>query len=299
MSSLFSPRLLVQARERVMLVAFVSSLIVLMSAQHAEGLVETVPATVSPDEHASWISFNADQSIMVFGRHDDDWGNHRVMMTYLDDSGWRVPELVEIDGAPWPVAMRAMRFAPDGRSAVFASAPLPGEARDDWDLWFVRFHEGRFVAARRLEEPVNSSAHDFHASIAANGTIYFASRRNGGAGASDLYRARPDLTAGWRVERLADLSSALSEADIYVAPDESFVVFTRTDAPDGQGGDDLYISYARADGWGDPTPLGPDVNTTEYEYGAWVNADQDMLWFTSFRQGVYGQFLVALPPREG
>lgn len=281
-----------------MLVACIAGLAALMIAQDDGDLIEAVPEMVSPDEHASWISFNPEQTIMAFGRHDDSWGNHRVLLAYRGAAGWGVPQPIEIDGNPWPVEMRALRFAPDGRSAVFSSAPMPGEAREDWDLWFVRFHEGRFVAARRLEEPVNSSAHDFHGSLAANGTIYFASRRDGGAGASDLYRARPDLTAGWRVEHLRELSTEFSEADIFVAPDETYVIFARTGAPDGQGGDDLYISHALADGWAEPTPLGQDVNTVEYEYGAWVNTDQNTLWFTSFRQGVYGQYRVSLPTRE-
>lgn len=278
-----------------MSVQLVLSLVALWGAQAVEVTETDQPWSDQPDAHVSWVSFTPDETIALFGHHDDNWDNHRVMMSVRSPQGWQTPRPVEIDGAPWPTQMRAMRFSPDGRGAVFSSAPLPGETREDWDLWFVHWHDGRFVAARRLESPVNSSAHDVHASIAANGTIYFASRRDGGAGESDLYRAIPDLAAGWRVERLRALSSQYSEADIYVAPDEAYVIFARTDAPDGQGGDDLYISQARDGGWSEPTPLGEDVNTPGYEYGAWVNAAGDHLRFTGFRDEVYQQIQVALP----
>lgn len=278
-----------------MSVQLVFSLAALLGAQAVEVAETDQPWSDQPDADVSWVSFTPDETVSLFGRHDSDWGAHRVMMSVRTPQGWQAPRLVEIDGAPWPAQMRAMRFSPDGRGAVFSSAPLPGETRTDWDLWFVHWHDGRFVAARRLENPVNSSAHDVHASIAANGTIYFASRRRGGAGESDLYRAIPDLAAGWRVERLRALSSAYSEADIFVAPDEAYVIFARTDAPDGQGGDDLYISHASDAGWSEPIPLGEDVNSPGYEYGAWVNAAGDRLWFTGFRDGVYQQIQLALP----
>lgn len=278
-----------------MSVQLVFSLAALLGAQAVEVAETDQPWSDQPDAHVSWVSFTPDETVALFGRHDSDWDAHQVMMSVRSPQGWQTPRPVEIDGAPWPAQMRAMRFSPDGRGAVFSSAPLPGETRTDWDLWFVHWHDGRFVAARRLENPVNSSAHDVHASIAANGTIYFASRRRGGAGESDLYRAIPDLAAGWRVERLRALSSAYSEADIFVAPDETYVIFARTDAPDGQGGDDLYISQASDAGWSEPIPLGEDVNSPGYEYGAWVNAAGDRLWFTGFRDGVYRQIQIALP----
>ncbi|MEC9251202.1 MAG: hypothetical protein VX501_11165 [Pseudomonadota bacterium] len=278
-----------------MSVQLVLSLAALWGAQAVVQDQADQPWSDQPAIPVSWVSFTPDETIAVFGQHDENWDQHRVMMSVRSSQGWQAARPVEIDGAPWPTQMRAMRFSPDGRGAVFSSAPLPGETRDDWDLWYVHWHNGRFVAARRLESPVNSSAHDVHASIAANGTIYFASRRRGGAGESDLYRAIPDLAAGWRVERLRALSSAYSEADIYVAPDEEYVIFARTDAPDGQGGDDLYISRANGEGWSDPVPLGEDVNSPEYEYGAWVNATGDLLWFTAFRDGIYQPVQVVMP----
>ena len=192
-----------------------------------------------------------------------------------------------------------MRFSPNGDQVIFSSAPMPGEVRQDWDLWIAYWDDGRLVAPWRLPEPVNSSANDFHASLAANGTVYFASNRRGAAGGSDLYRAIPDMRAGWRVERLRALSTARSEADVFVSADESAVIFTRTDAADGFGGDDLYMAFAEREGWSEAVNLGPQINTPNYEYGAYADLASGQLWFTSFRNGNYSIYTVPLAAPGG
>ncbi|WP_300531426.1 hypothetical protein [Maricaulis sp.] len=251
----------------------------------------------SPAEE-SWFSLSPDGNTAVYGSHNADWGEHRVMMRRRLDRGWSDPQPVAIDGAPWPVEMRAMRFSPNGDQVVFSSAPLPGEARDDWDLWIAYWADGRLVAPWRLPEPVNSSAHDFHASLAANGTVYFASRRRGGEGGSDLYRAIPDMSVGWRVERLRTLSTAQSEADIWIAPDESLAILARTDGADGFGGDDLYLAERRGEVWSEPVNLGAVINTPGYEYGAHGDLERGVLWFTSFREGSYSIYTTLMPGDE-
>ncbi|WP_300551592.1 hypothetical protein [Maricaulis sp.] len=242
----------------------------------------------------SWYSLSPDGNIAIYGTHNADWGEHSVMLRRRLRRGWSDPQPVQIDGAPWPVEMRAMRFSPEGDQVVFSSAPMPGEERQDWDLWIAYWDDGRLVAPWRLPEPVNSRANDFHGSLAANGSVYFASNRRGGAGGSDLYRAVPDMRAGWRVERLRALSTARSEADIFVSADESAVIFTRTDAADGFGGDDLYMAYAEREGWSEAVNLGPEINTPEYEYGAYADLESGQLWFTSFRNGNYSIYTVPL-----
>lgn len=246
----------------------------------------------------SWFSLSPDGNTAVYGTHDAAWGEHRVMMRRRLDRGWSDAEPVQIDGAPWPAQMRAMRFSPAGDQVIFSSAPLPGETRDDWDLWIAYWADGRLVAPWRLPEPVNSSADDFHASLAANGTVYFASRRRGGEGQADLYRAVPDMRVGWRVQRLRGLSTARSEADIWIAADESRVIFSRTDAADGFGGDDLYIAERDGEGWSEAENLGPAINSPGYDYGAHTDLARGIIWFSSDRAGDYSVYTASLPGDE-
>ena len=107
------------------------------------------------------------------------------------------------------------------------------------------------------------------------------------------------MRAGWRVERLRALSTARSEADVFVSADESAVIFTRTDAADGFGGDDLYMAFAEREGWSEAVNLGPQINTPNYEYGAYADLASGQLWFTSFRNGNYSIYTVPLAAPGG
>lgn len=109
----------------------------------------------------------------------------------------------------------------------------------------------------------------------------------GGAGRSDIYIARMRGTGAATVERMAaPVNTSLSEPDVFVDPDQQFLIIARTDDPAGRGGDDLYLVTKTAAGtWDTPRNLGPAVNTDVYEYGPFVSADRATLYFTRHRGG--------------
>ena len=74
----------------------------------------------------SWYSLSPDGNVAVYGTHNADWSAHQVILRRRLARGWSDPQPVEIDGAPWPVEMRAMRFSPNGDQVIFSSAPMPG-----------------------------------------------------------------------------------------------------------------------------------------------------------------------------
>jgi Tol biopolymer transport system component len=74
-----------------------------------------------------------------------------------------------------------------------------------------------------------------------------------------------------------------SQPDLWVSPDESWMILVITDHPSGFGGDDLYLSRWDGSVWSTPSNLGPGVNSEEYEYGPTISADGQYLYFTSHR----------------
>jgi Tol biopolymer transport system component len=76
------------------------------------------------------------------------------------------------------------------------------------------------------------------------------------------------------------------ESDIFVSPTEDYLIFARTDDPDGLGGDDLFVSVRNGDVWSEPRALESPVNSSAYDYGAFVSADGAHLYFTSHRGGI-------------
>jgi hypothetical protein len=131
---------------------------------------------------------------------------------------------------------------------------------------------------------INSPEPDFHPSASASGSVYFGSRRVESVGESDMFVATPG-SRGWTIEPVSILNTQYSEPDPFIAPNGDYIIFARTDAPGGFGGDDLYISYANKGGWTDPRNLGSKVNTEEYEYGAFVTANGKTLIFTTWASG--------------
>ena len=115
-----------------------------------------------------------------------------------------------------------------------------------------------------------------------NNTIYFTSDRGGN---SDIYLSR--FHEGQYLEPLKlpdNINSNKSEADAFVAGDESFIIFVRVDEPDGYGNSDLYISFKENEmEWSDPINMGEDINSKMIDGSPYVTPDGKYLIFTSGR----------------
>ena len=149
------------------------------------------------------------------------------------------------------------------------------------NVWRLQRAGTEWSAPQLLESDVNSKAADIHPSVTSAG-IWVASSREGGMGRSDIFRVGSD----GGVEHLgAPLNDEYSQPDLWVSPDETWMVLAITDHPDGYGGDDLYVSRFENGAWSMPVNLGPEINTPEYEYGPWITADGEYLLLTSHRDG--------------
>lgn len=254
------------------------------TANTEQGPLDTLLTTVNSDAGESWLSLHPNGRIALFGRHVDGFGDQRIYLTAWDGSSWSMPEV-----APFGVDRneRGARFSPDGEVVHFASTrPTFEDDNDyDWNIWSVVVgNAGSWGVPRPLTE-ISSPEDDFHPSASANNVVYYGSRRSESVGESDMFVAR-EGPAGWIVEPVSDLNTEYSEPDPFIAPDGGYVIFARTDAPGGFGGDDLYISYANDGGWTEPQNLGSEVNTAEYEYGAFVTAGGETLIYTTWASGI-------------
>ncbi|MEM9983016.1 MAG: hypothetical protein AAF734_11010, partial [Bacteroidota bacterium] len=76
------------------------------------------------------------------------------------------------------------------------------------------------------------------------------------------------------------------EADVFIAPDESYIIFCST-REGGFGQGDLYISFKQADStWSKAVNMGKAINTSQYEYCPFVTKDGKYLFYTS-NQDIY------------
>lgn len=223
-------------------------------------------------------AFTPDGKSIYFARRINNRKMEHIYVSHFDKGKWSTPEVAPFSGQHFD---KEPFVSPDGKKIFFASRRPVDEkgAQKDFDIWFVEKTKQGWSAPTRMDAPVNSAGYDNYPAVSANGTLYFGSVREGGKGEGDLYRC--PMTGGryTRCENLGDLNTAENEADPYVAPDESFIIFS-TERANGAGEGDLLISYNRNGKWSAPQSLGPKVNTSEYEYTPLVSPDKKYLFFS-------------------
>ncbi|MCP4724762.1 MAG: hypothetical protein GY863_06985 [bacterium] len=171
----------------------------------------------------------------------------------------------------------------DGRKLFFSSnRPVAGgEAQKDCDFWFVeKLPSGNWGEAKHLDNPSTQDMHDYYYVSTRSGTIYYSIMDFNDNG--DLFYIDKDNTA----KKLDfPINTDYNEHDPFIAPDESFLIFT-SNRPGGYGSADLYICFRQSDGtWSDPVNMGANVNSNGYDYCAILSPDEKYLFFSSSRTG--------------
>ena len=242
------------------------------------------PGTISRETRLeTYPTISPDRSTLFFSVVNAAWTEGKILYTRFEHDAWTTPEVAPFsDGRSinWESFI-----SPDGKRMFFASNR---PASSGMDIWMVERTSGTaWSAPVRLPEPVNSAAEDGSPCVTSSGTLYFKSLRGGGVGGSWLYRARLKDGGYTEVESLGSvLRTTSGESEPYVAPDESHLIFISQTRKGGHGGWDLWASFRESDGaWTEPVNLGPDINTTDDEYGPRVTPDGKYLFFTRERRG--------------
>ena len=80
------------------------------------------------------------------------------------------------------------------------------------------------------------------------------------------------------------INSTGYEFNAYIDPEESCLIFSGYNRPDGMGSADLYISYRQEDGgWSTAKNLGPGINSDKMDYCPFLDVSSGTLYFTSKR----------------
>ncbi|HJR09015.1 MAG TPA: polysaccharide deacetylase family protein [Pyrinomonadaceae bacterium] len=258
----------------------------------AEGIINT-PA----DEYGP--TFTPDGRTLYFAKRSADRQMEHIYVSRFADGKWGEPQVAPFSGKYFD---KEPFVTPDG-SRLFFSSKRPVDPsrpeRNDFNLWMVE----RDAAGASWGEPkplgthINSDTYDNYPSVAANGNLYFSSTRAGGKGSNDIYRAR--LTGGHYApaENLAALNTVGSDADPYIAPDESYIIISY-DGEGSYGAGDLYVSFNVGGAWTTPRNLGAGVNTKVYEYTPLVSPDGKYLFFSRGWGEIYQMDINALPLRR-
>ena len=182
-------------------------------------------------------------------------------------------------------------ISPDGKKLFFPSnRPLTAgeEPLEKYNIWMMERTGFGWGDPRCLDPPINTEeGMEIYPAVAVDGSLYFSSDRDGGKGSSDIYVAKLE---GGRYSQPRNLGSSINtryrEFDAFIAPDQSFLVFSSAGRPEGFGRSDLYISFRKGDtNWTPAKNLGKKFNTDGSEFTPMVSPDGKYFFFTSTKLG--------------
>jgi len=237
----------------------------------------------------------------------------------LYEGHWTIMMMREIDGQwaePAPLTFtshytdRDFTLSPDGNNIYFGSnrpREKNGAALSSLDIYRTRKDEnGQWSNPENLGAPINSDLNENYPSVSKKGNLTFFSNRENGLGGCDIYLSR--LVNGWYLEpeNLGPaINSEKNDWDGFIAPDESYFIFSSQDRDDSIGGQDLYISFRKKNGDGTRAKnMGPKVNSAFCEICPGVSLDGRYLFFTTRRRGkadifwIHADIINELRPQE-
>lgn len=175
-------------------------------------------------------------------------------------------------------------------SGSFFSSNSPfvgtGKPQDDYYSWIVERTESGWGKPKPFGPLINSSESFAGCpTVTDNGNLYFYSARPGGKGNDDIWMSRYVDDNYDEPENLGEsINTDDLDLDPFIAPDESYIIFTRLDK-ERKGNADLYISFRKDDGsWTKARNMGEKINSRGWEFCPTVSPDKKYFFFTSDRR---------------
>jgi hypothetical protein len=245
------------------------------------------PGVISGGANDGAPTFTPDGGAIFFERTNGAW---TAIVTSRRVSGhWTNPVLAPFSGA---YSDQQPTLSPDGAYVVFESSrPEPGSAGGEKPRMLAHLYRAERQGAgwsepKPLPDTVNFARRVFKPSLARNGDLYFmADTGPGGPPAWRLFVSRHADGQYRKAEALPFSDGQYGDVDPFIAPDQSYLIFSSKDRPPFKDGHEhLFIVTRQGEGWSAPRPMryaGDEPGADDGE--AQVSPDGKTLYFTSGR----------------
>ncbi len=177
-------------------------------------------------------------------------------------------------------------LTPDQQKLFFISQ-MPNKENDDTqdhDIYYANRLKNGWSEPINIGTPISMpDISEYYIAFTAEGHMYFSSERDARYQRDfNIYRSEFKDGKYQEPEMLpSDINTGNYEADVFVAPDESYIIFASS-RRSGYGQIDLFISQKDENGnWGKSRNLGEIINTPGPEYCPFVSEDGQYLFYTS------------------
>jgi Tol biopolymer transport system component len=226
--------------------------------------------------------FSPRGNIFMFSRRID--GAYKMFFSFKGANGqWSEPRLAGPSKTYQGHADVDMVFSQDQKWLYFISdRPLEGYSLDRYNIWRSRIGEYGLETPTSLPAFINGPDHELYPMIVQDGSLYFSAQREDSLGGRDSYRSQyRDGKFEEPVNLGPSINSPQSEGDIFVSPDESYLIHVSSDRDDGFGRGDLYISFKQPDHtWSKSKNMGALFNSAETDYCPMVTPDGKYFFFS-------------------
>jgi len=246
------------------------------------------PNFISTEENEFGSVFNKAGTEFYFGV--DVGERNEIRFSEMIDGQWSQPKTIishEIYGYNDPFLSND-----ENRMYFISNQTLDATGKPkDIDIWYAERTEDGWSAPIHAGDHINTQGNEYYISFTEAGTLYFSSD---GHARNDSTRTDHDIYYSTFVNNAFQQPILLGEtvntkgyeADVFVAPDESYLIFCSV-RENGMGRGDLYISFKNAQGaWTEAINMGDEINTQHYEYCPFVTKDGKYLFYTS-NQDIY------------
>lgn len=243
---------------------------------------------VNSQESEYFPSLTIDGKELVFTRRIKNY-NEDFYSAKFDQKGWSrataLPGSINTEQNEG-----AQMISPDGQWLVFTGC----NRSDGWgscDIYISYLTPNGWSEALNLGGSVNSDQWDSQPCLSPDKReLYFASRRFGGFGGSDLYVSHLQPNGQWSApENLGpDINTKGDEACPFIHADNQTLYFTSSGLQ-GYGEDDIfYVRKGPKGGWSLPQNLGFPVNTIHKEGTLFISSDAKTAYYASDRSDSRG-----------
>lgn len=244
--------------------------------------------SVNTQESEYFPSVSLDGNKLIFTRrlgnvNEDFFGTIRV------NGVWRKAQPLQ-GGINTPQNEGAQNISQDGTWLLFTGCYRP-DGFGGCDLYISYLTENGWSQPFNLGDKINTDQWESQPSLSPDKRdLYFASRRPGGYGGSDIYVSHLLPNGTWsKPENLGPgINTSADETEPFIHADNQSLYFVSNGLP-GYGDADIFITRKGADGkWGKPENLGYPINTISTDGTMVIASDGVTTYFSSNRSDSRG-----------
>lgn len=235
------------------------------------------PNFISTENFTHTPAFSPDAKRFYYTLESRLYHGGTIMVSSSEEGKWSKPVPANILGDFREIDP----FITSDGSAMYYSSDRPAQEGDtvngNIDLWMVKRDGESWGSPLHLGEKVNTADADWFPTVSDKGTLFFST--GPGRSSNIVYSVFKNGQYQKAITLSDSVNSSYRDYDPYIAPDESYVIFS-SNRPDGFGSVDLYISFKHADGsWSKAKNMGESVNSSTGEFASRVSPDGKYLFF--------------------